>query len=93
MTKALFKAGFGSIEVLSLPSDEKHRNESLDYRVPQDAFMGIQVWNIDELFKKYKAIGVSFKQEIVDQSWGHRGFSILGPNGVVLLFIQDQLNT
>lgn len=89
---SLFKAGFGLIEVLFRPSDGEYRNEGLDYRVPQGAFMVIQVWNIDELFKKYKAMGVSFKQEIVDQAWGHKSFSVLEPNGIVLLFIQDLFN-
>ena len=90
---ALFKAGVGLVEILHLPNDEEKRNEGLDYRVPQGVFMVIQVWNIDKLFNKYKAMGVSFKQEIVDQAWGHRSFSVLDPNGVVLLFIQDQFDT
>ncbi len=89
---SLFKSGLGLIEVLHHPGDEKYLNTALDYRVPQGAFMVIQVWNIDELFQKYKAKGVVFKQEIIDQPWGHRSFSILDPNGVVLLFIQDQFD-
>ena len=52
--------------------------------------MCIQVWNIDELFDKYKSVGLSFKQEITNQSWGHRSFSILEPNGLVLFFFQEQ---
>jgi len=87
---SLFKAGLGLIEILLLPGDEKHKIEGLDYRQPKGAFMVIQVWEIIELFEKYKTKGVTFKQEIVDQSWGHRSFSIEDPNGVVLLFIQDQ---
>ena len=49
---ALFKTGVGLIEVLLLPPEEE-RNTGLDYRSPQGAFMCIQVWNVDELFKKY----------------------------------------
>lgn len=86
---SLFKAGQGLIEVLLLPGGEEHKNEGLDYRVPQGAFMVIQVWNIDELFETFKAKGVLFKQEIVDQPWGHRSFSVVDPNGLVLHFIQD----
>lgn len=89
---ALFKAGIGLIEVLLFPKEEEHRYEGLDYRMPQGVFMCIQVWNIDELFKKYKELGVLFKQEIVDQSWGHRSFSILEPNGLVLFFFQEQFD-
>ena len=90
---ALFKAGVGLIEILLLPNDEENRYEGLDYRVPQGAFMCIQIWNIDELFKKYSAMGVSFKQEIMDQAWGHRSFSVLEPNGVILFFFQEQFDT
>ena len=90
---SLFKAGLGFIEVLQHPGEKKHQNEGLDYRVPQGAFMGIQVWDIDELFDKYKTKGGPFKQEIADQTWGHRSFSVLEPNGVVLHFIQDPFDS
>ncbi|WP_462248890.1 VOC family protein [Ekhidna sp.] len=87
---ALFKVGAGLIEVLLKPNDEENRNAGLDYRIPQGAFMCIQVENIDQLFNKYKAMRIPFKQEIVDQAWGHRSFSILEPNGLVLFFFQEQ---
>ncbi|MFN1835637.1 VOC family protein [Balneola sp. MJW-20] len=86
---ALFKAGAGLIEVLLLP-DEEFRYAGLDYRQPQGAFMGIQVWNIDELFHKYSAAEVSFKQELTEQPWGHRSFSVIEPNGLILFFFQEQ---
>ncbi len=86
---ALFTAGNGLIEVL-LRSDEEPEHKGLDYRIPQGAFMGIQVWNIDELFERYKAKGIPFKEEVTDQPWGHRSFSILEPNGLVLFFFQEQ---
>ncbi|MEM7298782.1 MAG: VOC family protein, partial [Bacteroidota bacterium] len=73
---SVFKAGVGLIEVLHLPSDKGVKNAGLDYRVPQGAFMVIQVWDIDERYKNYKNKGVNFKQEVVDQVWGHRSFSI-----------------
>lgn len=87
---ALFKAGTGLIEILLRPNGQENRNAGLDYRIPQGAYMCIQVWNIDERFKKYKAMGIPFKQEVTDQSWGHRSFSILEPNGLVLFFFQEQ---
>jgi catechol 2,3-dioxygenase-like lactoylglutathione lyase family enzyme len=87
---ALFKAGDGLIEILHRPNDEEDKNQGMDYRIPQGAYMCIQVWNIDELFEKYKAKGIPFKQEIVDQSWGHRSFSIIEPNELVILFFQEQ---
>lgn len=87
---ALFKAGRGLIEILQSPVDSSLENEGLDYRPPQGAFMCIQVWEIDQLFEKYQSRGVSFKQEITIQKWGHRSFSILDPNGIVLFFFEEQ---
>lgn len=87
---ALFKAGAGLIEVLSSPDTPELENSGLDYRNPQGVFMGIQVWNIDARFNTYKAAGVPFQQEITDQSWGHRSFSVTEPNGLVLFFFQEQ---
>jgi len=85
----LFKAGLGLIEVLKFPNDNSLFNLGLDYREPQGVFMVIQVFNIDEIFLKYKKKKLNFKQEITNQSWGHRSFSIIEPNGLILLFIQD----
>ncbi len=87
---ALFEAGEGLIEILHRAEDEEHRIQGLDYRVPQGVFMGIQTWKVDELYKNYNKKGVPMTQEIVDQSWGHRSFSIVEPNGLVLFFYQEQ---
>ncbi len=87
---ALFEAGEGLIEILHLPSMEEDRNPGLDYRAPQGVFMCLQVWDIDERYKKYRSLGIPFKQELVDQSWGHRSFSIVEPNGLVLFFFEEQ---
>lgn len=87
---AVIKAGAGLIEVLLSPESEKDRNAGLDYRTPQGAFMCIQVWNIDELFEQFKAKSVPFKQEVTDQKWGHRSFSVVEPNGIILFFFQEQ---
>lgn len=86
---ALFKSGTGLIEILRAPNDASLENAGLDYRTPQGAFMCIQVWEIDQLFEKYKSKGISFKQEITDQPWGHRSFSALDPNGIVLFFFEE----
>ncbi len=87
---ALFKAGKGFIEILQSPDHPSHENQGLDYRSPQGVFMCIQLWEIDDWFKKYKAADVAFKQEITDQEWGHRSFSVVEPNGLVLFFFQEQ---
>ena len=85
-----FKAGNGRIEILHQPESQEHVNEGLDYRVSQGVFMGIQTWDIDGLYSQYKAAGVTFKQDVVDQSWGHRSFSVIEPNGLVIYFFQEQ---
>lgn len=87
---ALFKAGAGLIEILLHPEDEAHHVAGIDYRRPQGVFMCIQVWDIDERFEAYKTLGLTFKQEVTDQSWGHRSFSLLEPNGLILFFFQEQ---
>ena len=87
---ALFKIGQGLIEILRRPTDPEKKYVALDYRIPQGVFTGIQVWNIDQLFHKFKAKEVPFIQEIIDQPWGHRSFYVCEPNGLVLGFYQEQ---
>ena len=87
---SLFRAGEGLIEVLLTPNNPEHKVQGLDYRSPQGVFMCIQVWEIDDLFEELKARNVSFKQEITDQSWGHRSFSVLDPNEIVLFFFEER---
>ncbi|MCW5516950.1 VOC family protein [Muriicola sp. Z0-33] len=87
---ALFEAGEGLVEILHRPSDKKYENQGLDYRTPQGVYMAIQVWHIDEIYEKYRLKSISFKQEIVNQPWGHRSFSIIEPNGIILFFYQEK---
>jgi catechol 2,3-dioxygenase-like lactoylglutathione lyase family enzyme len=87
---ALFEAGDGLIEILYHSDPEKPGNQGLDYRTPQGVFMCIQVWKIDELFEDYQKKEIPFKQKIVDQSWGHRSFSVIEPNGLIIFFFQEQ---
>ena len=87
---ALFRFGSGLIEVLLRPDDEEFEYAGLDYRTPQGAFMCLQVWDIDELFNDLLSRGVPFKQEVTDQPWGHRSFSVIEPNGLILFFFEEQ---
>ena len=86
---ALFNAGAGIIEFLQLPNDERLFNDGLDHRPPVGSFMCIQVWDVEKLFGQYKAKGIPFKQEVTNQPWGHKSFSITDPNGVVLMFFEE----
>ncbi|NND10656.1 MAG: VOC family protein [Flavobacteriaceae bacterium] len=90
---AVFKAGAGLIEILHHPSNLEQKISGLDFRTPQGVFMVIQDWNVDDLYEKIKAKGIPFKQEIVDQDWGHRSFSIFEPNGLVLFFFEERFDT
>ena len=87
---ALFRIGEGLIEILQRPKDPENKYSGLDYRTPQGVFTGIQVWNIDELFNEFKAKNVTFKQEIINQPWGHRSFYVQEPNGLVLGFHEEK---
>jgi catechol 2,3-dioxygenase-like lactoylglutathione lyase family enzyme len=87
---ALFKIGKALIEILQRPKDPENNYPALDYRMPQGVFTGIQVWNIEKLFKKFKAKKIPFKQELINQPWGHRSFYVEEPNGLVLGFYQEQ---
>lgn len=86
----LIKAGAGLIEVLLRPENDEHKYPGLDYRVAQGAFMVLQVFNIDELFESYKSAEVPFEQEITYQPWGHRSFSVIEPNGLILSFYEER---
>ncbi|HAA16563.1 MAG TPA: hypothetical protein DCE41_34585 [Cytophagales bacterium] len=86
---ALFNAGVGLIEVLYLPSSEALFNAGLDYRSPEGAFMVVQIWDVNERFESYKSKGINFKQELTTQPWGHRSFSVVDPNGIVLFFYEE----
>lgn len=84
----LLKAGVGTIEVMLTPNDE-HRVKGLDYRKPQGVFACLQVDNASELYEKYKKKNIEFKEDLVDQSWGHRSFSVVDPNGIVLFLFEE----
>ena len=87
---ALFSAGKGLIEVLHFPASNEAKNAGLDYRSPQGVFICLQVWDIEKLFKKYQAESVPFQQEITDQEWGHRSFTVVEPNGLSIFFFEEQ---
>ena len=88
---SLFSFGSGLIEILQLPDNESEFNLGLDHRSPTGSFMVIETQDIETQFSKYKDKGISFKQEITIQSWGHKSFSILDPNGVLLYFFENHV--
>ncbi len=85
---SLFKAGVGAIEVLHAP-DESHQVKGLDYRKAQGIFACLKVENATELYQHYASEEVPFKEQLADQDWGHRSFSIIDPNGVIIFFFEE----
>lgn len=85
----LLKAGLGTIEVMLKPTED-YRIKGLDYRKPQGVFACLQVDDATELYEKFQNKNIVFKEDLVDQSWGHRSFSVEDPNGIVLFFYEEQ---
>lgn len=86
---SVFKAGNGRIEILHLPENsEEHTNAGLDYRTPQGTFMVLEVEDVDKIYESFLAKALNFKQHVTDQSWGHRSFSIVDPNDIVLFMYE-----
>jgi catechol 2,3-dioxygenase-like lactoylglutathione lyase family enzyme len=76
----LFRAASGIVEVIKLPSDR-------EYTQPVGIWMAIEVDDIDAAYARIIERGLPVKDEIADQIWGHRNFSLVDPSGVeVLLF-------
>ena len=78
----VFAAGPGLIEVLE--------NEELQ-RGPSDTasggpFAAIEVADVDALHARIAGKGVALHYPLADKPWGHRGFSVLDPNGVEIAF-------
>ncbi len=86
---AVFSVESGLIEVINLHDNEELKQAGFDFRKPEGAFMVVEVFDVNERFENYKSKGMVFKQELTNQSWGHRSFSVTDPNGVVLFFYED----
>jgi catechol 2,3-dioxygenase-like lactoylglutathione lyase family enzyme len=75
-------AASGQIEVLE--------NTGLDRRPSHTAsggpFAAIEVDDVDALHARIAARGVTVHYPLEDKPWGHRGFSVLDPNGVEIAF-------
>jgi catechol 2,3-dioxygenase-like lactoylglutathione lyase family enzyme len=79
----LFAAASGVIEVLARPSGAEPAH-LWDRRHPQGAFMVIEVEDVDAEYRRAVDRRLSIRQELADQEWGHRGFCLVEPNGLVL---------
>ena len=78
----VFAAGSGQIEVLEL--EGLRRGPS--HTASGGPFAAVEVEDVDALHARVTANGVAAHYPIEDKPWGHRGFSVLDPNGVEIAF-------
>jgi uncharacterized glyoxalase superfamily protein PhnB len=50
--------------------------------------MVIEVDQLEAQYQRAVARGLPIKQELTDQSWGHRSFCVCDPNGLTLYFFR-----
>jgi catechol 2,3-dioxygenase-like lactoylglutathione lyase family enzyme len=74
----LFAAASGIVEVLE--------NAQAQRAAPGSPFMVIEVEDVDAVHERIAGRGVAVHHELRDKPWGHRGFSVLDPNGVEIAF-------
>jgi len=80
---ALLRAGaLGVIEVWSAPV-------GLFLAPMQGIGIGIEVEDVDDWYGRLRAKGLPVGKEPVGYAWGHRGFSLLDPNGVSVSFFSN----
>ena len=78
----VFAAGSGVIEVLE--NEELSRGPS--HTANGGPFAAIEVADVDALHARIGAKSIPVHYPLADKPWGHRGFSVLDPNGVEIAF-------
>jgi catechol 2,3-dioxygenase-like lactoylglutathione lyase family enzyme len=78
----VFAAASGLIEVLE--NEELERGPS--HTAGGGPFAAVEVDDVGALHARVTAKGVPLHYPLEDKPWGHRGFSVLDPNGVELAF-------
>jgi catechol 2,3-dioxygenase-like lactoylglutathione lyase family enzyme len=84
----LFAAAAGMIEVLSRPRGQGS-SHLWDDRLPQGAFMVLEVPDVDEAYQRAVARRLPVAHELATQPWGHRAFGLREPNGLVLYVFSE----
>ena len=75
-------AGSGQIEVLEQLGLERRPSDTAS----GGPFAAVEVADVDALHRRVTANGVATHYPLEDKPWGHRGFSVLDPNGVEIAF-------
>ena len=78
----IFAAGSGQIEVL----ENVGLSRGASHTASGGPFAAIEVEDVDALHTAITARGVPLHYPLADKPWGHRGFSVLDPNGVEIAF-------
>ena len=79
----VFSAASGMIEVITRPRGGGS-SHLWDDRVPQGAFMVIEVADVQEAYRRAVGRRLPVQQELTVQPWGHRSFCLKEPNGLTL---------
>ena len=78
----VFSAAAGLIEVL----ENAGQRRGASHTASGGPFAAIEVDDVEALHARVAAKGVSIHYSLEDKAWGHRGFSVLDPNGVEFAF-------
>jgi catechol 2,3-dioxygenase-like lactoylglutathione lyase family enzyme len=79
----VFGAASGLIEVLRVPANPAPE-AAWDYSKPQGIMVAIETDDVDAWYKRSVDKGLSVRQGLTVQPWGHRTFLLNDPNGVTL---------
>ncbi|MFI5203823.1 MAG: VOC family protein [Flavobacteriales bacterium] len=74
---ALFIFSNGIIEILE-------KNESQQPAAPNGIWLYVQVDDVDAWYKKIHALDLPVKKAPENTSWGHRKFTLVDPNGILI---------
>ena len=78
----IFAAASGQLEVLENEAIERGESRT----GTGGPFAAIEVADVDALHARLTGKGVATHYPLEDKPWGHRGFSVLDPNGVEIAF-------
>ena len=84
---SLFSVASGVIEVIARPTGPS--THLWDDRPPQGTFMVVEVADVAAYSRQVAEKHVPFVQELTDQPWGHRSFSVREPSGLTLYFFEE----
>ena len=79
----IFGAASGRIEVLRLPRNQEP-DTVWDYNQPQGVMVIIETDDVDAWYGRSVDKGLSIREELTNQQWGHRSFRLNDPNGITL---------